>query len=478
MSLPPGIQHLSTLVGTLRKLKQLRSQEGWTTEQVRAHQEQSLAAIRAFAAARSPFYRAFHHGYEAAPLEALPVLTKALMMEHFEEVVTDPLVRLAEVRRHLGQGGHGLFQNRYEVVSTSGSTGNPGLFLFDPNEWTTVLASFARAREWAGARVSLTRRSKMAVVSSTNERNISARVGRTANTPFIPTLRLDASRPLREVVSALNGWQPDVLVAYASMAYELAQAQLAGTLQIAPSRLFTSSEVLTARMRRTVEQAWGAVVFNTYAATETATIAAECQAHHGMHVFEDLLIVENVDEQNRPVPLGEFGDKLLVTVLFSRTQPLIRYEISDSVQFATHPTRCDLPFTVITAVQGRRQETLRLPGQHTQTVEIHPNVFHDVMDAIPSRGWQIVQQREGLRVLVVPAPEGPVEEPVSARLAAALQSHGAHVPSLSVEHVEAIPKAESGKAPLIVAYREPPQPAGAPSAPQVQERDVAAGPGG
>ena len=38
-----------------------------------------------------------------------------------------------------------------------------------------------------------------------------------------------------------------------------------------------------------------------------------------------------VDERNRPVPAGELGAKVLVTVPFSRTQPLLRYEMSDTI---------------------------------------------------------------------------------------------------------------------------------------------------
>ena len=51
-----------------------------------------------------------------------------------------------------------------------------------------------------------------------------------------------------------------------------------------------------------------------------------------MHLFEDLVITEVVDADNQPVPPGEYGAKVLVTVLFSRTLPLIRYEMSDSLQ--------------------------------------------------------------------------------------------------------------------------------------------------
>ena len=61
------------------------------------------------------------------------------------------------------------------------------------------------------------------------------------------------------------------------------------------------------------------------------------ERHKGLHLFEDLVITEVVDEKNRPVSPGAYGDKVLMTVLFGRTQPLIRYGMSDSIKPASSP---------------------------------------------------------------------------------------------------------------------------------------------
>jgi len=125
-----------------------------------------------------------------------------------------------------------------------------------------------------------------------------------------------------------------------------------------PRQVLPSSEVLTPDTRRRVEQAWGQVLFNQYAATETGSIAAECEHHMGMHLLEDFLMIEVVDHANRPVPPGVYGEKLLVTVLFNRTQPLIRYEISDSVRLSQAMCPSGRPYRLIDAVQGRMEEVL------------------------------------------------------------------------------------------------------------------------
>jgi phenylacetate-coenzyme A ligase PaaK-like adenylate-forming protein len=173
----------------------------------------------------------------------------------------------------------------------------------------------------------------MAVVSSRNTTHQSSLVGATVASRVVPTLRLDATQPVEDVVRGLTDFRPDAVVGYASMLRVLAEEQQSGRLAIRPSALISASEVLTAETRQRVRSAFGVAPTNVYAATETAGIASECQ-HGRMHRCEDLVIAEVVDEDNHPVPAGAFGAKLLVTVLFSRTQPLIRYELSDRVAFA------------------------------------------------------------------------------------------------------------------------------------------------
>jgi len=56
-----------------------------------------LRSLREYAYAHSPFYQGFHQGLTDAPLHELPVLTKAMLMEHFDELVTDHAIRLKEV---------------------------------------------------------------------------------------------------------------------------------------------------------------------------------------------------------------------------------------------------------------------------------------------------------------------------------------------------------------------------------------------
>ena len=246
--------NVSTVAGLLRERAQLRTHDGWTREEVLAFQARRLADLRAFAVERSPFYRDLHQGLDRAPLSDLPVVTKATLMERFDDLVTDREVHLADVEAFSSTASAtDRFRDHYRVAATGGTTGRRGIFLADPHEWTQVLASYGRAYEWAGVAAGVANRIRMAVVSSTNPTHQSSIVGATVASRFIPTIRLDASQPIEDVVVALNHFRPDSLVGYASILRTLAEEQVAGRLRVTPRAVMSASEVLTDDTRERIE---------------------------------------------------------------------------------------------------------------------------------------------------------------------------------------------------------------------------------
>ncbi len=435
--------NVATLAAVMRERARLSSHDGWAREEILAYQARKLAELRSFAVARSPFYADLHRGLEGASLEKLPTVTKATIMERFDDVVTDRSVRFSDVERYLDTAtATGRFADRYRVAATGGTTGRRGVFLADAHEWITVLASYSRAYAWAGLSPGLTDRPRMAVVSSLNPTHQSSIVGATVASRFMPTLRLDAITPMADIVSALSEFRPDALVGYASILRELAQEQEAGRLQVKPRAIMSASEVLTDDARATILGAFGVMATNVYAATETAGIASECRSGH-LHRYEDLVIAEIVDEDNQPVPDGAMGAKLLVTVLFSRTQPLIRYEMSDRVAASVGQRPSDRPYETLDRIEGREEDVLTLAG-----VVVRPNVFHAALERLQVAGWQIVEDPDGLRLLLAGAAD--VDTAVVARsLNQALAAVGVADVPVSVELVDAIPRTALGKAPLI-----------------------------
>jgi len=316
------------------------------------------------------------------------------------------------------------------------------------------MASYLRTFEWGGPTISLLHQQRMAIVSSLAPWHQSARVGLMAHSTFVEILRIDARAPLPSIVEQLNSFQPSCLVGYADMVRVLAGEQGEGRLRIAPSAIYCVSEPLRQQARAAIGSVWGVQACNVYAATETAGIASQCEFRTGLHLYEDLIIPEVLDDDYHPVPVGKFGSRLVVTVLFSRTIPLIRYELSDSVAMSADPCPCGRPFSMLKDVQGRQEDMLQVPDAHGHPIMIHPNLFHGVMEGFPLKQWQIVQEPGGLRVLIQAEANGQLVFHLRTTIATALSMTGATVQGIEIERVQEIQKTAIGKRKLIVAMSQ------------------------
>jgi putative adenylate-forming enzyme len=438
----PSSQHANIATSSLEH-------DHWSRIKLEIFQTHAFEACREYAYMHSPFYQRFHQGLTRRPLQELPVLTKTLLMEHFDEIVTDQAIHLQEVRNFLAEMHvPALFLGQYRVMATSGSTGEPGIFLFDRSEGEVIASSFARFLSWAG----VTPGRKMAVIASTVPRHMSSNLAFVINGQPLPKKQFSANIPVEQLNQQLNGWQPDGLAAYPSIMRVLVEEQRQGRLSINPRFLFCASETLTEETRRWLVDTWQVQPFNIYAATECGVLAAECSSHQGLHLFEDLVILEIVDHHNQPVPPGTYGARALLTTLFRRVQPLIRYELSDSIcRSVQEICACGRPFHLLKGIQGRSANLLSFSTPSGEQVEVNPHVFSQIMDSTSACEWQIVQMHEGLRILLRGEQGERNDEALLQALQQALISQGVSVPPLWIEHVAVIPRTESGKVIPIVS---------------------------
>ena len=115
-------------------------------------------------------------------------------------------------------------------------------------------------------------------------------------------------------------------------------------------------------------------------------------------------MVEPVDGAGRPAAPGRAGVRLWVTVLSSRALPLIRYEMSDCVALGGRGCPCGRPFRAVEAIEGRTEDVLDMA--FGGTAQIHPNVFHDVLDTVAVTGWQVRQESASALTLLLAGPAG------------------------------------------------------------------------
>ena len=417
---------------------------------MREHQQRLLRASIAHALANSPFYRELYAAAGAgprSPVERLPVVTKTLLMERFDDVVTDRRLRLSELEAHLAVvGGDELFLGEYRVLSTGGTSGVRGTFPYSRREWATSLASTIRTDPFMGLRPYPGLRA--ATVGATSPQHWGGRFGATVGLGLARTLALDVRAPVAQLVAALNRHRPMHLGLYPSIATTLAGEQLEGRLRIAPRAVSTSGERLTPAVRERMTAAWGREPFDGYATTETGFCGMECTAHRGIHLLEDLTLFEVVDDAGEPAGPGTPGARVLVTNLFARTLPVIRYELSDMLTLADAPCPCGRPFRLIERIAGRSEDVLVLPGRGAETVRVHPTVLTGALERVPGvRAFQVVREADGMRVRIVVAPGASAADvcaAVTRDVRAALDGIGAAPTELRIEPADALERSGVG----------------------------------
>ena len=201
---------------------------------------------------------------------------------------------------------------------------------------------------------------------------------------------LAAAQPLEELVEKLNSLRPQFLNTYPSTGALLAEEQLSGRLRLDLEGLTTNSEPLTRSLRERLELAFGVRPTDFYATTE-GLYGHECGDRARCTCSTTCASSRHVDDDGDPVPPGEVGSRLLLTNLFNRVQPLIRFEIADMVSLDPEPCRCGRALMRLRSLEGRAEDVLHLRG-----VAMHPLQFAIVTADPDVREFQVVQQGDSL----------------------------------------------------------------------------------
>jgi putative adenylate-forming enzyme len=453
-------RRLADVAAALRLARTQTSHEHGPRAQLAAHQQQRLETVVRHAATHSPFYRRWFDqtgalGTGPVQLQRLPVLTKALLMDHFDELVCDPRLRRDQLLDWVGQTtGDQLYRDRYRVMATSGSSGRPGLFVYDPVGWRATCAQVLRSSSWAGLRPSLPRQ-RLALLGGAAPSHVSRQVAVTMAVGLHRVLSLPVTLPLPHLVEALNQFQPTYLHVYPSVATWLADEQQAGRLRLSPRMLVTIGELRTPEMTRRLTDAFGVHPFNAYGCTE-GLWGSECEYHQGVHLFEDATLVENVDPDGHPVPAGEPGARLLVTNLSNLVQPLLRLEVTDLVTLDPDPCRCGRSLVRASAIHGRSDDILSLPAGDGGRVGVHPLHFALLTRDPQVREFQVVQDGSALRIRIVPsqaatASDDQLEPRLGQAVTRQLLALGVHDPQVTVERHQQLSRSAGGKLKLVIA---------------------------
>ncbi len=397
-------------------------------------QRRRLEELLVHAHAESPFYRRHHH----APVEGQRELSdyapvdKPTLMAQFDDWVTDPGLRYESIEKFIGDPERigEPYLGRYAVWTSSGSTGRPGVFVQDEDALAIYDALLATRFPSSGVAVSpfqtLTTGGRFAMIAALGG-HFAGVVSWERLRREYPWLRglaktFSVLAPIRELVAQLNAFQPSVLASYPTTLLLLAREREAGRLRLQPRALWSGGETLAEVERAEIAKAFDCAVIDGYGASECLNIAYDC-GRGSLHLNSDWVILEPIDASGRPVPSGDLSNSVLLTNLANRVQPLIRYDLGDSVRFKLQPCDCGSPFPAI-EVEGRRDDIVSFDNDDGESVPMPPLALATVVEeGAGVHRFQILQTGERtLHVRFEPA-HGERRDAVWARIEHCLRNY-------------------------------------------------------
>jgi phenylacetate-coenzyme A ligase PaaK-like adenylate-forming protein len=411
-----------------------------------ARQRDGLRELLRTARARSPFHArrlaaVDVERFELGDLESLPVMTKADLMQHFDDVLTDRRVTraLCEAALRATRDEPQAMFGELTCLASGGSSGQRGVFVLDAHAQAEFMASLNRRTMErllaqggpppGGLRIAM-------VGAASAVHATGSAPAWTAGGPAT-ILAVPVTLPLAAIVERLDALDAPALYGYPSMLVRLAREKAAGRLRIAPLAISSSSETLLPEWRAAIEEAFGVPVTDVFGSSEGLVGVGE-PGDPTLVFNSDVCIVELVDERNRPVPPGVPSSKILLTNLANHVQPLVRYEIGD--QFVRAPDAPEHGHVRATVV-GRNEDMLRWG-----TTEVHPLVVRGVLVKQPGvTDYQVRQTERGIEIAVLTSETVDLER-LATGLRAALAAAGLDAPEVAARACSALERhPETGK---------------------------------
>jgi putative adenylate-forming enzyme len=354
---------------------------------LRTYQDNRAHKIIQYAIDKSPFYRRHFAGLDIRNWRQFPLIDKSIMMSQFDDFTTrgvrrDEAVNLAlagETSRNYSPSLGDL-----TVGLSSGTSGHRGLFIVDPYEraaWAgDIMARVLPGLRWSGYKVLLFLRSGSNLYDSVGSRWLQFRF-------------CDLMTPLDSAVAILDEFQPDILVAPPSLLAMFAVERKSSRLKTSPARVISIAEVLDPADERSIVEAFGSPVHQIYQCTE-GLLATTCEQGN-LHVLEDC-----VSLQYEPVNDDDDATRVspIVTDLWRRTQPIIRYRLNDILILEHESCPCSSGFQRLARIEGRQDDVLYFANLAGDMRPFFPDVLRRIVllssDSIAD--FEIVQDHPGM----------------------------------------------------------------------------------
>lgn len=359
-----------------------------TRDELEAHQQRHLAQFKRNVLTKSPYFQPYIH----QELHDFPIMNKQIMMDNFDEMNTAGLSsqKLLECAQKSEQSRDFAPKvGRYSVGLSSGTSGRRGLFVVSPEEqnvWSgSMLAKMLPKDLFSGERVALFLRANNNLYESVNNRWISLRF-------------YDLFADFELQLTALEQYQPSIIVAPAQVLCAIADAINQQKIQLNTQKVISVAEVLEPHDKQKL-QACFPNVGEVYQATE-GFLGCTC-SHGTLHLNEAFVHIEpNWLDNDRFSPI--------ITDFTRKTQPIVRYQLDDVLVVKKSACPCGSPEMAIERIEGRCDDLLQLPGYNGKIVTIFADpCARVIVNHLPvTADFRLTQQGNSLYLQAECSPTG------------------------------------------------------------------------
>lgn len=322
--------------------------------------------------------------------------------------------------------------------STSGTTAVPISFYKTKTDLSWGLAAELRAYGWAGYKAG----DKLAVVWRIHEQGLKLQLRNLLKRAKIFDVHTISEKSMEMFAKKMHRFQPKFLRGYAGSTNLFATfLEQNEHFKIQPEAVFTSAQTLRPHYRKNIEKAFNCRVYDCYGTNEVYFVAGQCGEHEGLHVAEENIFLEVVND-NEHVSAGEEGH-ILLTNLHSFAMPFIRYDIGDLGKIFPEICSCGRELKLVKPIGRSYEYFLNSDGSFTFLKD-----FNTFFEDIPIRDFQVVQESYD-RITIRIAPKPGYNEHHSELISKHIKLRGPA--EIQIELVNSIAPGKSGKIQHVIS---------------------------
>jgi phenylacetate-CoA ligase len=315
-------------------------------------QEKQLGHLIHFAYENVPYYHNLFRDFNLLPidiktvedLEKLPILTKKVINEHWEELKPANLSSI-----------------KYYNQATGGSTGTPMKYRLSKLDRFLGGAILYRGWGYGGYKLG----DKMVFLAGSSIGGGSRfSINKKAH-ELSRNIRKYSSFDMGEVemqkyASSMRSFKPHFVRGYPSSIYFFANWVEENQITLPEIRaIYTTSEKLHLHMRKRIGDIFHCEVFDGYGLNDGGVSAYECPEHTGLHIDTERSISEVVDSDMRQIDSG--SGTIIATSLFNYAMPFIRYDTGDEGEISDGWCSCGRHNKMVKEIVGRSVDMLVTP---------------------------------------------------------------------------------------------------------------------